>query len=272
VRKSVRWIAIASLLACCAPVVMAQNPALELIRKVEFDQNLNAQVPLDLPFRDDSGRAVRLGDFLGKRPVILALVYYECPMLCTLVLNDLTRSLKPLAFDAGREFDVVAVSIDPKETPALAAAKKRGYLRRYGRSGTEQGWHFLTGEETSIRRLAQVVGFRYDYDPQTGQYAHPAGIMILTPEGRLSRYLYGVEYPPRDVRLGLIEASSHKIGSPVDQILLLCFHYDPSTGKYNFAIMQALRIVGVATVLTVVTFVGLMLWRERRGGAVVAPG
>src|SRR5262245_25850469 len=164
VRKSVRWIAIAPLLACCAPMVMAQNPALELIRKVEFDQNLNAQVPLDLPFRDDSGRAVRLGDFLGKRPVILALVYYECPMLCTLVLNDLTRSLKPLAFDAGREFDVVAVSIDPKETPALAALKKRGYLRRYGRPGSEQGWHFLTGEETSIRRLAQVVGFRYDYD------------------------------------------------------------------------------------------------------------
>ena len=192
-------------------------------------------------------------------------------MLCTLVLNGLTRSLKPLAFDAGREFDVVVVSIDPKETPALAAVKKRGYLSRYGRPGTEQGWHFLTGDEPSIRRLAQVAGFRYHYDPQTGQYAHPAGIMVLTPQGRVARYLYGVDYAARDLRLGLIEASAGKIGSPVDQLLLLCFHYDPGTGKYTLAVIQALRVGGVATVVALGSFIGLMIWRERRARPALAP-
>jgi protein SCO1/2 len=260
----------ASLIAFGAAPALAQSPASELIRKVAFDQNLNAQVPLELPFRDEAGREVRLGDFLGKKLVILTLVYYECPMLCTLELNSLARSLKPLAFDVGDQFDIVTVSIDPGETPQLAAIKKKNYLGRYGRKGAERGWHFLTGDEMSIRRLAGVVGFRYVYDPKTDQYAHPAGIMILTPQGKIARYLYGVDYAARDLRLGLIEASAGKIGSPVDQLLLLCFHYDPSTGKYNFAIMQALRVCGVATVAGLGTYVFVMLRRERRRGAAVA--
>jgi protein SCO1/2 len=241
----------------------AQTPS-GILRSVGFDQNLDAQVPLDLPFRDEAGREVRLGEFFGRKPVLLNLVYYECPMLCTLELNALVMSLKPLSFDVGKEFDIVTVSIDPGETPALAASKKRGYLSRYGREGAGRGWHFLTGGEASVRRLADVVGFRYAYDRQADQYAHPAGVMVLTPGGRVSRYFYGIEYPPRDLRLGLIEASAGKIGSPVDRLLLLCYHYDPRTGKYNLVIMNVLRFLGAATVLGLGTFMFVMFRRDRR--------
>lgn len=235
-----------------------------MLKAVSFDQNLDAQLPLDLTFRDETGRDVRLGDYFRDRPVIVNLVYYECPMLCTLELNALVRSLKPVSFSPGKEFEIVTVSIDPGETPKLAAAKKRGYLNRYRRPGAESGWHFLTGDETSIRKLADVVGFRYVYDPKSDQYAHPAGIVIATPKGRISRYLYGVEYPPRDVRLGLMEASAGKIGSPIERLLLLCYHYDPSTGKYNLVIMSTLQILGTATVLSLGTFMFVMFRRDRR--------
>jgi protein SCO1/2 len=235
-----------------------------MLQKVRFDQNLDALLPLDAPLRDEQGRAVNLGDYFGRRPVIVNLVYYECPMLCNEVLNSLLRSMNALAFDVGKEFEVLTVSIDPAETPVLAARKKAAYLRRYGRAGAGQGWHFLTGDEASIRRLAAVVGFNYVYDPTSKQFAHPAGIAIATPQGRIARYFFGISYPAGDLRLGLVEAAAGKIGSPMDQILLLCFHYDPRTGKYNVAIMNAIRLLGGLTVASLGTFMFVMFRRDRR--------
>jgi protein SCO1 len=234
------------------------------LRQVRIDQKLNQQVPLDLIFRDENGQAVRLGQYFGQKPVILSFVYYDCPMLCTQVLNGLTGSLKALAFDVGREFEVVTVSFDPREGPELARQKKDGYVARYGRESAKNGWHFLTGDEASIKALTEAAGFYFAWDEETKQFAHASGIMILTPEGRLSRYFYGIEYAPKDVRLGLVEASDNKIGSPVDQILLYCYHYDPQTGKYGFAIMNAIRVLGFAT------FFGLALlifFLKRRPGS-----
>jgi protein SCO1/2 len=235
-----------------------------LFAKVRFDQNLGATLPLDVPLRDERGRAVRLGDYFGRRPVIVNLVYYECPMLCNEVLNALLRSLNALAFDAGKEFAVVTVSIDPGETPALAARKKAAYLGRYGRPGAGDGWHFLTGDEASIRRLAGAVGFHYVYDPRSDQYAHPAGIAIATSEGKIARYFLGISYPARDLRLGLVEAAAGRIGSPMDQILLMCFHYDPRTGRYNVAIMNVIRLLGGLTLAGLGTFLVVMFRRDRR--------
>ncbi|WP_422924310.1 SCO family protein [Singulisphaera sp. PoT] len=235
-----------------------------MMKRVGFDQNLNAQVPLDLPLRNEKGDLIKLGDVLGKKPAILNLVYYECPMLCNEVLNSLLRSLNALSFDVGKEFDVITVSIDPKETHTAASRKKALYLSRYGREGAAKGWHFLTGEGDSVARLAKIVGFRYEYDAKSGQYAHPAGVMILTPQGKLSRYIYGISYPARDLRLGLMDAAMQKIGSPIDQLLLLCYHYDPRTGKYNLAAMNVIRLLGAATVGSLGAFMGLMLLRERR--------
>jgi len=225
-----------------------KGPEVGLLRKVAFAQNLNAQLPLDTPLVDESGRGVKIGDYFGKKPVILLFVYFECPMLCTLELNGLLRNLKVLSMTAGKEFEVVAVSIDPTETPALARAKKAGYLKRYGRPGAENGWHFLTGTGPDVRRLADTVGFRYVYDPRSKQYAHPAGLVVATPGGRLARYIYGVDFPASNLRWSLLDASAGKVGSPVDRLLLMCFHYDPSTGRYNFAVMTAVRAGGVATV------------------------
>jgi protein SCO1 len=238
-----------------------------MFQKVRFDQNLDAALPLDLPLRDERGRTVKLGDYFGRRPVIVNLVYYECPMLCNEVLNSLLRSLNALAFDVGKEFAVVTVSIDPGETPALAARKKDAYLKRYGRAGADQGWHFLTGDEASIRRLAGAVGFHYVYDPQSDQYAHPAGIVVATPQGRIARYYFGISYPARDLRLGLIEAAAGKIGSPMDQILLMCFHYDPRTGRYNVAVMNVIRLLGCLTLASLGTFLFVMFRRDRRENA-----
>jgi protein SCO1/2 len=243
---------------------------LPILKDVRIDQRLDAQIPLDLPFVDENGRDVRIGDYFGKRPVVLALVYYECPMLCTLVLNGLTGSLEGINFDAGREFDVVAVSFDPGETPALAAEKKKLYLGRYGRSGAAEGWHFLTGRKDAIDRLTDAVGFHYVYDPAIDQFAHPAAITVLTPAGRVSRYLYGIEYAPRDLRLALVEAASGKIGSLVDQALLYCYHYDPLSGKYGVAIMNVIRLAGALTVLALGGFIVLTLRRERRQVSAVA--
>jgi len=234
-----------------------------VLREIGFDQKLDQQLPLDLPFRDEHDRPVTLGTFFGSKPIVLALVYYDCPMLCTQVLNGLAASLGVLAQDAGREFDVVTVSFDPREKPALAAAKKAVYLQRYRRPTAEQGWHFLTGDQAAIDTLTKAVGFRYVWDEGLKQFAHPTGVVVLTPEGRIARYLFGIEYGPRDLRFAIIDASSGTIGTPVDQVLLYCYHYDPEAGRYGFAIMRALRIAGAATVLLIGTFIFVMVRRER---------
>jgi protein SCO1/2 len=235
-----------------------------LFQKVQFDQNLDTLLPLDATLRDERGKPVGLGTYFGRRPVIVSLVYYECPMLCNEVLNSLLRSLNALEFDVGKEFEVVTISIDPGEAPALASRKKAAYLKRYGRAGAENGWHFLTGDEASIRRIAAAVGFHYVYDRQTDQYAHPAGIALATPQGRIARYFFGISYPARDLRLSLVEAGAGKIGSPMDKILLMCFHYDPRTGKYNVAIMTVIRLLGCLTMAGLGTFWFIMFRRERR--------
>jgi protein SCO1 len=234
-----------------------------LLSKVGIDQRLNERVPLDLMFKDETGRDVRLGEYFGKRPVVLALVYYECPMLCTQVLNGAVSALSVLKFDVGKEYDVIAVSINPKENPGLAAQKKQAYVERYKRPGTADGWHFLTGREENIQRLAAAVGFRYAFDEEIQQYAHGAAIEILTPQGVIAKYFYGIEFSPRDIRFGLIEASDERIGTAIDTALMLCYHYDPTTGKYGAVAVDAIRIGGVATLLALVSFVVVSLRRER---------
>jgi len=236
-----------------------------LLSQVGIDQHLNQQIPLHLVFNDESGREVQLGEFFGKRPVILAMVYYECPMLCTQVLNGLVSALGVINFDVGREFDVVAVSINPKEMPALAAQKKQVYVDRYKRPQSAAGWHFLTGKEENIKQLAAAVGFRYAFDPAIQQYAHGAGVELLTSKGVISKYFYGIEFSARDIRFGVIEASDQRIGTPIDDVLLLCYHYDPSTGKYGAIALDAIRIGAVATMLGLGTFLFVSLRKERAG-------
>lgn len=236
----------------------------DILKKIGIDQRLGEQAPLDLEFYDEAGNTVQLQQYFGEKPVILALVYYNCPMLCNLVLNGLTKNLKPLSFSAGEEFDIISLSFDHRETHALAAEKKKNYIKDYDRPGAASGWHFLTGDSANIARLAAAVGFRYQFDPVTREYAHAGGIMVLTPQGKLARYFYGVDYPSRDLRLSLVEASENKIGSPVDQLLLYCYHYDPRTGKYGLVIMNVLRLAGIATVLVLVAFVIVMLRRDRK--------
>jgi protein SCO1/2 len=245
-----------------AQVSSAKLPA--ALEGVGIDQRLNELLPLDAGFVDERGAEVKLGDYFGEKPVVLALVYYECPMLCTLELNGLLRALRALPLDVGKDFEVVTVSFDPEETPQLAAGKKREYTSQYGREGSDPSWHFLTGSAESIGRLAEAVGFRYRYDPQTDLFSHASAIYVATPQGRLSKYFYGVEYSARDLRLGLVEASAGKIGTAVDEILLFCFHYDPETGKYGVVIMNVLRLAGVATVVLLGGFIALMLRRDRR--------
>ena len=235
-----------------------------MLRDVGIDQKLDEAVPLDLEFFDEAGRPVRLREFFGTRPVVLALVYYECPMLCTQVLNGLVGSLEGLTFNPGEDFEVVVVSFDPGETPALAADKRQTYLRRYGRRGTEAGWHFLTGREASIKALTGAVGFRYAYDEAIDQYAHPAAMTVLTADGRVSKYLYGIEFAPRDLRLALVEAGEGRIGTAVDQALLFCYHYDPETGRYGLVVMNLVRTGGVLTLVGLGAFILLALRRERR--------
>jgi protein SCO1 len=219
------------------------------LQNVGIDQHLDGQVPPDLPFIDDAGRPVKLGDYFGRKPLILNLVYYNCTMLCGEELAGLTGALKAVKFDIGNQFDIVTVSFNPEETTNLAAAKKKDYVARYGRPGAASGWHFLTGSAGSIDALAKAVGFQYQYDPNTKQYAHATAIMVLTPEGRISRYFYGVEFPPKDLRLGLVEASQMKIGNPVDEVLLYCYHYNPATGKYGAVVSNMLRVGGGAIIL-----------------------
>ena len=232
-----------------------------MLQRVGIEQHLDEQIPPNLTFRDEGGKAVRLGDYFGKKPMVLNLVYYRCPMLCGEVLSGLTSALTLVKFDVGKEFDIITVSIDPRETPAMAAEKKQTFVQRYHRSGAEQGWHFLTGDQGNIEALTKAAGFGYQFDEKTGQFAHATALMILTPGGKISRYLYGVEYPPKDLRLGLVEASQGKIGSAVDQVLLYCYHYDPATGKYGAIIVNVLRLAGVVTVLILGTFLFFMFRR-----------
>ena len=235
------------------------------LREIGFDQKIDETLPLDVEFRDEQGRQVRLGEYFGRRPVVLAFVYYDCPMLCTQVLSSMTSTFGVLALDPGKDFEIVVVSFDPRETPALAAEKKALYLDRFGRPGTEHGWHFLTGDEASVKRLTGAAGFRYAWDQQTGQFAHPAGVIVTTPDGRLARYLFGLEYGPRDLRFALVEASEGRVGTAVDSLLLYCYHYDPMTGRYGLVVMRALRVAGAATVLLLGAFIAVMVRRERRG-------
>lgn len=238
------------------------------LRDVGIDQRLNEQLPLDVTFRDEAGRTVKIGDYFGSKPVVLALVYYSCPMLCNQVLNGLSSSLDILRFDVGKEFNVVTLSFDSRDTTELAMKKKEEYLKRYNRPGASEGWHFLTGDQQSIDRITEAVGFKYDYDEETNQFAHASGIMVLTPGGKLARYFYGVEYYPKDLRLGLIEASENKIGNPVDQILLYCYHYDPMTGKYGAVVLNIMRLAGVVTIITLIALFIILRRRDpSRAGA-----
>jgi len=247
------------------------------LQNVGIDQKLNQQLPLDLTFRDENGQMVKLGQYFVKRPVILSLVYYNCPMLCTQVLNGMVGAFKTLTFLPGEQYEIVTVSFDSRETPALAASKKTmyvNYLPEAKRAAATSGWHFLTGDEANIKALTEAVGFRYQFDKATDQFAHASGIMVLTPEGKLAQYYYGIEYSPKDLRLGLVEASANRIGTPVDQLLLYCYHYDPAAGKYGAIVMNMVRLGGV---LTVIAIIGLLVMlsavskiktRFRTGGAV----
>jgi len=236
-----------------------------VLKSVGYDQRIGERVPLDSPWQDEAGRPVKLGDYLGPRghrPAVLVLAYYHCPMLCDLVLQGVETGLRPLSLDPGRQFDVLVASIDPAETPAMAAKKKRELLARYARPGTEAGWHFLTGPRDSIARLTQAVGFRYVYDPARNQFAHAAGMVILTSGGQVSRYLLGVEFPARDIRLGLVESGDGKLGTVADQVLLYCFHYDPLVGRYSAVTLNVLRLSAVATVLGLALLIVLLRRRE----------
>ena len=235
----------------------------EILKDIGIDQRLDAPLPLDAPLRDEAGRAVRLGDYFGRRPVVFALVYYNCPMLCTQVLNGLVGALNTISLDAGRDFDVVAVSFDARDKPSDAAAKKDAYLTRYKRPNASEGWHFLTADPHEIERITKAAGFRFKWDESRSQFAHASAVMVATPDGRLARYFYGIEYAPRDLRLGLVDASAGKIGTTVDRLLLFCYHYDAATGRYTPAIESALRVGGV---LTLVALGGLIAVLRRREG------
>jgi protein SCO1 len=237
------------------------------LREVGIDQKLNEQLPLDLVFRNEQGEQVKLGNYFGKKPMIVSLVYYQCPMLCNQVLNGMVTAFKVMSFKAGEEFDVVTVSFDRRESPTLAAAKKKtyvDYLPEAKRAGATSGWHFLTGDEASIKRITEAVGFRYHFDEATNQFAHASAIYVTTPQGKLARYFYGIEYSPKDLRLGLVEASENKIGSPVDQLLLYCYHYDPATGRYGAVVMNMIRLGGI---VTLVALAGLFFLMRRRNAA-----
>lgn len=238
---------------------------------VGIDQRLGEKLPLDLTFLDESGAPRKLSEFFAHKPVLLSFVYFECPMLCTEVLNEEVRLLKALSLQPGRDFEIVTVSIEPKDTPELAAKKKRNYLVELGRPEVEPYWHFLVGDQESIRSLTSAAGFRYVYDSEQEQYAHAGGVIVVGPGGVLSKYFYGIEYSPRDVRLGLVDASQGQVGSLVDQVLMLCFHYDPATGRYTLAVMTLVRILGVLTVLAIGSFVVRHWVRESKRAAGVRP-
>jgi len=258
----------AALLAAGVSPVWAHDPNAgtrpAILQEVAFDQRVNDPVPPDLIFRDEQGKPVRLGAFFGKRPLVLALVYYRCQDLCPLLLDGLARAVQQVGFTVGKEFEVLTVSFDPRDTPTFAALKRAEMAQKFGWGDTARRWHFLTGTDAQIRQLTAAVGFHYTFDPATEEFAHAAGIVVMTPEGRIFRYLYGVEFPPRDLRLSLVEASSGHLGTPVDQVLLFCYHYDPAAGTYSVMVMRVLRLAGLLTVGGLGTFLLVMRRVERR--------
>ncbi|HLX69386.1 MAG TPA: SCO family protein [Verrucomicrobiae bacterium] len=261
------------LLLCMAAALplMAQSLTDDQLSRISFDQMLNAQISLNLPFRDEDGKTVTLRDYFGQKPVVLVLGYYECPMLCTLTFNGMVESMNDMKWSIGNQFNVVHVSINPNETPELAAAKKQTYLQRYGRSGAAAGWHFLTGDEANIRKLADEIGFHYAYDPTVKQYAHPSGLVILTPEGKVSKYFFGVSFSAPELFAALQNATGRQIGSPIERLVLLCFHYSPIKGKYGALIMATLRVLAAVTVVGMAWFAIVAFGRERkRRGAGIA--
>src|ERR1700676_1091532 len=231
------------------------------LKNVGFDPQLNAQIPLDLPFVDENGSNVQLRDYFKQKAVVLAFVYYGCPMLCNQVEQGVVGSLRMLSFTPGRDYEVVFVGFDPRESPDMAAQKKKSALEHFRRLETASGWHFLTGTKESIDAATKAANFRYSFDAKTNLFAHASGIMLLTPDGRISRYFYGVEYPGRDMRLGLVDASAGKIGTPIDHVLLFCYHYDPTTAKYSASILKIIRLGGVLTILSIVG--GILISRRR---------
>ncbi len=243
---------------------LTRNTPIPILQEVGIDQRIGQQLPLDLTFHDETGRSVPLRNYFGQRPMLLTLVYYQCPMLCSQVLNGVVGGLLPLKWSVGRDFDIVTISFDPRDTPAVATEKRDTYLRRYGRAGADKGWHFLTGETPAIEALTKAAGFRYAWDPQIQQYAHASGIMVATPDGRLSRYFYGIEYAPKDLRLALVESSEGKLGNVVDQVVLYCYHYDPATGKYGAVVTNMLRLGGALTLLLLGGFLAVAWRRDLR--------
>lgn len=255
------------LIVCCAKfaTVRAAGDPREVLQRIGFDQKLDAQVPLDLAFQDESGKTVTLNEYFQHgKPVILALVYHDCPMLCGAEQNGLVTCLRAMPYSAGNEFEILTVSFNPADTASLSAAKKSEYIKSYGRAGAAEGWHFLTGNKASIDTLTSAVGFRYSYDPAIQQFAHPSGLVLLTPQGRVSRYFYGIEYYPRDLDFGILEASQNRIGTLSEQVLLYCYRYDPMTGKYGLVIINILRLAGILTVVALGSFMAVMIRRDRR--------
>jgi protein SCO1/2 len=234
------------------------------LKDVSFKQRLNERLPLDASFTDESGRRVTLGDYFGRKPVVLAFVYYECPMLCTQVMNGLSSAMKVMPFAAGEEYEVVLVSFDPRDTPATAAEKKRAHLEYWSAEKDAASWHLLTGDEATIRRVTSAAGFSYQWDERTGQFAHVSGVLVVTPQGVLSRYFYGVEYSPKELRLALVESGAGRVGSAIDELLLYCFHYDPESGRYGLMVMNLVRLGGVMTMLGIGGFILMMRRRESR--------
>jgi len=245
----------------------AANTRPKILEQAQIEQRLGQQLPLGAVFKDEDGRTVQLGDYFGKRPVVLAFVYFQCPMLCSQVMNGLTSALTAMKFTAGQEFDVVAISFDPKDTPATAADAKAKYLVRYGRKGSESGWHFLTGDAKSIAAVTEAAGFHYVWDDRTQQFAHASGVMVATPQGKLAQYFYGIEFSPRDLRLAMVQSSNERIGTVVDALTLYCYHYDPASGKYGAVIMNMMRVGAIATMLALGSFMLVMFRRDRRGEA-----
>ena len=233
-------------------------------KEVTFAQRLNQRLPLEATFKDETGRTVKLGDYFGTRPVVLAFVYYQCPMLCAQTLNGISSALKVVPFTPGKEFDVVLISFDPRDTPEAANAKKRAHLLHWSTGDTADGWHFLTGDEPAIRQVTAAAGFTYQWDETSGQYAHVSGLLTVTPDGRLSRYFYGVEYSPKELRLALVESGEGRVGSPIEELLLYCFQYDPTTGRYGLVVMNLVRLGGIVTLAFVAGFVLVMRRRESR--------
>jgi protein SCO1/2 len=247
------------------PPSQMADPVPPVLKNIRIDQKLNTQIPADLAFKDEDGKSVQLGDYFGKRPMILVLVYFKCPQLCTVVLTDLLHTINGITgMSVGQQFDILTVSFDPKEGPDLAAAKKKSYLKEYGRTGASEGWHFLTGQQDSIAKLTDAVGFRYQWSEEYQQFMHASGIMILTPQGKISQYFYGIDFSANDVRTALTRAGNDQIGEPSDEILFYCLHYDPRTGKYGLIIDRALKVAGGLTVLSLGSFLFVMFSIDSR--------